>query len=183
MTITTIARSVHPTSLGSLLIEATVTGISRVTFTHKGPAGPTGESRSARELVSAAAAQIDEYLAGERRDFSTPMDRSAMSAFDREVLGTLESSTGYGESTTYGALTRELGRAPADARKIGGALARNRLLILIPCHRVVGADGSLTGYAGGLPVKRTLLDLESVDTMLPLMLGWAGPRSRSAETQ
>ncbi|WP_433205865.1 methylated-DNA--[protein]-cysteine S-methyltransferase [Nocardia sp. CA-107356] len=91
-----------------------------------------------------------------------------MSAFDREVLLTLEATTGYGWTTTYGALTRQLGRTPADARKIGGALARNRLLMLLPCHRVLGADGALTGYAGGLPAKRALLDLESADLLLPL---------------
>ncbi|MFI7667019.1 methylated-DNA--[protein]-cysteine S-methyltransferase [Nocardia sp. NPDC049526] len=168
MSDTAIARLVHVSTLGNLLIEANQTGVTLVAFTDGLPTGPIGENTMAREHLVAAAGQIDEYLTGERRWFTVPMDLTDMSAFDREVLQTLEATTGYGRTTTYGALTRQLGRTPADARKIGGALARNRLLILLPCHRVLGADGSLTGYAGGLPAKRALLDLESADLLLPL---------------
>ncbi|WP_433723450.1 methylated-DNA--[protein]-cysteine S-methyltransferase [Nocardia sp. CA-129566] len=162
------ARLVHGWPLGNLLIEANPTGVSRVAFTDMPPAEPTGENSTAREHLEAAAEQIDEYLTGERRQFSVAMDWQPMSQFDREVLLTLGATTGYGRTTTYGALTRQLGRTAADARKVGGALARNHLLILLPCHRVLGADGALTGYAGGLPAKRALLDLESADLLLPL---------------
>ncbi|MFE9324862.1 methylated-DNA--[protein]-cysteine S-methyltransferase [Nocardia sp. NPDC052278] len=168
MSDTAIARLVHGSTLGNLLIEANQAGVTLVAFTDELPTESTGENSTAREHLETAADQIDEYLTGERRQFTVPMDLTDMSAFDREVLRTLEATTGYGRATTYGALTRQLGRAPADARKIGGALARNRLLILLPCHRVLGADGSLTGYAGGLPAKRALLDLESADLLLPL---------------
>ena len=77
-----------------------------------------------------------------------------MSAFDAGVLQALCATAGYGETTSYGDLAHGIGRGPADARKVGGALARNRVLIIVPCHRVVAADGALTGYAGGLATKR-----------------------------
>jgi methylated-DNA-[protein]-cysteine S-methyltransferase len=168
MSDTAIARLVHTTALGKLLIEANPIGITRVAFTDSRPAGPTGENGAARAYLATAAAQIDEYLVGERHEFSVATDWSAMSTFDGEVLQALVETTGYGRTTTYGDLARRLDREPADARKVGGALARNRLLILVPCHRVLGADGALTGYAGGLPAKRALRDLESADLLLPL---------------
>lgn len=168
MSDTSTARLVYGSTLGKLLIEANSTGVTRVAFTDAQTAGPVGENPTAHAHLDTAAIQIDEYLTGERRHFTVPTDRSGMSTFDREVLQALEATTGYGRTTTYGALTRHLGRTPADARKIGGALARNRLLILVPCHRVLGSGGSLIGYAGGLPAKRALLDLESADLLLPL---------------
>ncbi|MEV4237531.1 MULTISPECIES: methylated-DNA--[protein]-cysteine S-methyltransferase [unclassified Nocardia] len=168
MSDTATARLVHGSTLGNLLIEANQTGVTMVAFTDAPPTGSSGKNVTAREHLEIAADQIDEYCTGERQQFTVPMDLTDMSAFDREVLRTLEATTGYGRTTTYGALTRQLGRTVADARKVGGALSHNRLLILLPCHRVIGADGSLTGYAGGLPAKRALLDLESADLLLPL---------------
>lgn len=162
------ARTVHASTLGNLRIEASPKGITMVVFTDDAPSPPIAENSCALEYLVTAITQIDGYLAGARHEFTVPTDRSAMSAFDRRVLETLETTTPHGHTITYGALTRALGRGPADARKIGGALSRNRLLILIPCHRVVGADGSLTGYAGGLAAKRALLDLESAELLLPL---------------
>jgi methylated-DNA-[protein]-cysteine S-methyltransferase len=165
MTTMTIARTVHPTPLGDLAIEASDYGLTRVAFTRDtaAPATDTG-----RAHVDEAGRQIDEYLAGVRRDFTVPVDWSGVSVFDANVLRVLCDTTGYGETTSYGAITHGVGRPPADARKIGGALARNRVLIIVPCHRVVAADGSLTGYAGGLAAKRALLDLESPDLHLNL---------------
>lgn len=167
---TSTARTVHASSLGNLRIEAGALGVTRVVFTEGAPTPPTAENSCALEYLVTAIAQIDGYLGGTRQEFTVPMDRSALSGFDRQVLETLEATTGYGHTTTYGALTRALGRGREDARKVGGALARNPLLILLPCHRVVGADGALTGYAGGLPAKRALLDLESADLLLPLAI-------------
>lgn len=80
----------------------------------------------------------------------------------------------YGRTTTYLALAHLAGLGPADARKIGAVLARNPALIIVPCHRVIAVDGSLTGDAGGLVVKRRLLDLESREQTPQLDLGWAG---------
>ena len=73
---------------------------------------------------------------------------------------------GWGATITYGDLARKVGLPVTDSRRVGGAMARNPVAIVVPCHRVVGADGSLTGYAGGLEAKRALLDLEAADAML-----------------
>lgn len=167
---TSAARTVHASTLGNLRIEASPMGITRVVFTEDAPTAPTAENSCALDYLVTAIVEIDGYLAGTRQEFTVPMDRSAMSAFDRQVLETLDATTGYGDTTTYGALTRALGRGREDARKVGGALSRNPLLILIPCHRVLGAGGALTGYAGGLPAKRSLLDLESAELLLPLAI-------------
>jgi methylated-DNA-[protein]-cysteine S-methyltransferase len=168
MTTMTIARTVHATRLGNLTIEASDIGLTRVAFTgDTAPAMDTGIG-TGRAHVFEAGRQIDEYLAGVRRDFTVPIDWSGVSDFDATVLQNLHTTTGYGDTTSYGMIAQRMGRPSGDARKIGGALARNRVLIIVPCHRVLAADGSLTGYAGGLAVKRALLDLESPDTRLAL---------------
>ncbi|MDT5189022.1 MAG: methylated-DNA-[protein]-cysteine S-methyltransferase [Mycobacterium sp.] len=167
MTTIPIARTVHATRLGNLTIEASDFGLTRVAFTgDTAPATDTGIGVG-RAHVFEAGRQIDEYLGGVRRDFTVPIDWSGVSDFDATVLQILP-ATGYGETTSYGAIAQRMDRPSGDARKIGGALARNRVLIIVPCHRVLAADGSLTGYAGGLAVKRTLLDLESPATRLAL---------------
>jgi methylated-DNA-[protein]-cysteine S-methyltransferase len=167
MTAMTIARAVHSTRLGNLIIEASDAGLTRVAFTGE-TATPSGEiTGSAGAHVNDARRQIGEYLAGNRHEFTVPVDWSDVSAFDANVLRVLQ-TTLYGDTTTYGEIAHRVGRTPADARKVGGALARNRVLIIVPCHRVLAADGALTGYAGGLAAKRALLDLESSDTRLAL---------------
>jgi methylated-DNA-[protein]-cysteine S-methyltransferase len=102
--------------------------------------------------------QLGEYFAGERTAFELPTS-TAGDAFQERVWE-LIARIPYGETTTYGELARELGD-PAIARAVGGAVGRNPLSIVVPCHRVVGKDGKLTGYAGGLERKRLLLDLEA----------------------
>jgi methylated-DNA-[protein]-cysteine S-methyltransferase len=101
--------------------------------------------------------QLDEYLAGERREFDVPVD-AAGSPFQEQVWQ-LISRIPYGTTVSYGELARELGRV--TAQEVGAAVGRNPVSIIIPCHRVVGANGALTGYAGGLRRKRMLLDLEA----------------------
>jgi methylated-DNA-[protein]-cysteine S-methyltransferase len=107
--------------------------------------------------------QLGEYLAGERTAFSLPT-AAAGDAFERQVWEIIR-RTQYGQTTTYGAIAQELGN-PTLARRVGNAVAHNPLSIVVPCHRVVGSDGSLTGYAGGLERKRFLLELEGA--LLPL---------------
>jgi methylated-DNA-[protein]-cysteine S-methyltransferase len=80
---------------------------------------------------------------------------------DRRVLGTLQRDVAYGRTTSYGDLARAAGLPVSAARAVGRALGANPVLVIVPCHRVVGSSGALTGYAAGLPVKRALLDLES----------------------
>ena len=101
--------------------------------------------------------QLREYFDGGRRAFDLPLD-PAGTDFQRRVwqqLGRIP----YGETLSYGALARRL-RRPGAARAVGAANGRNPLAVVVPCHRVIGADGALTGYGGGLPVKQALLALE-----------------------
>ena len=102
--------------------------------------------------------QLGEYFAGERTSFELDLDTHG-DAFDRQVWA-LVAAIPYGQTRSYGQLARELGD-PALAQMVGVSNARNRLCIVVPCHRVVGADGKLTGYAGGLARKRALLELEA----------------------
>jgi methylated-DNA-[protein]-cysteine S-methyltransferase len=101
--------------------------------------------------------QLGEYFAGERTEFELATT-IAGDEFQRRVWELID-RTPYGQTTTYGEMARELGD-PALAREVGAAVGRNPLSIVVPCHRVVGKDGKLTGYAGGLERKRFLLELE-----------------------
>jgi methylated-DNA-[protein]-cysteine S-methyltransferase len=101
--------------------------------------------------------QLGEYLAGDRRGFDVPV-RAGGDALQERVWE-LVSQIPYGETVSYGELARHLGDG-TTAQEVGAAVGRNPVCLLIPCHRVVGAGGKLTGYAGGLPRKRFLLDLE-----------------------
>lgn len=103
--------------------------------------------------------ELDDYLAGRRRDFDLPVDPVLATAFQRGVLARLP-DVGYGTTTSYGAFAAGMGR-PTASRAVGTALGANPLCVVLPCHRVVGASGALTGYAGGLQAKRFLLDLEA----------------------
>jgi methylated-DNA-[protein]-cysteine S-methyltransferase len=106
----------------------------------------------------AATEQLGQFLEGERTSFDLPATTSG-DAFQERVWN-LIAEIPYGETTSYGELARELGDVTL-ARAVGGAVGRNPLSIVVPCHRVVGKDGRLTGYAGGLERKRFLLELEA----------------------
>lgn len=110
-------------------------------------------------IFELAAGQLDEYFAGERTAFELPFATNG-SPLQEQVWSALL-RVPYASSTTYGRIAAELGLGPGAARAVGAANARNPLSIIIPCHRVLGASGALTGYAGGLAAKRYLLDLES----------------------
>lgn len=103
-------------------------------------------------------AQLEEYFAGARQEFDVPLALHG-TEFEQRVWRHLRSIP-YGETRSYGELARRLGD-PALARAVGVANARNPVAVIVPCHRVVGADGSLTGFGGGLERKRALLDLEA----------------------
>jgi methylated-DNA-[protein]-cysteine S-methyltransferase len=115
------------------------------------------------ERLAAAVEQLTAYFAGELRVFDLPLALGG-TPFQERVWAALREIP-YGQTASYGELAREIGR-PAASRAVGAANSRNPVAIVVPCHRVVGADGSLTGYAGGLDRKRALLDLEAADTML-----------------
>ena len=114
-------------------------------------------------LLQQAALQLQQYLRGERGGFDLPLDRSGGSPFQQAVWRALL-AIGRGRTCSYGALSAQLGR-PRAVRAVGAAVGRNPLSVVVPCHRVLGADGSLTGYAGGLDRKTALLTLENA---LPL---------------
>lgn len=122
----------------------------------RGPArGAHGERRP--EAFATVAEQLEAYFAGRLTAFDLPL-APAGTPFQRDVWRALR-AVPYGETTTYGELARRAGR-PGAARAVGTANARNPISIVTPCHRVVGASGALTGYAGGLERKRALLALE-----------------------
>ena len=162
-------RGMHKTistSIGNLTLFVDDDGaITRVDF-GDGAAAPaaarTGEADPAADrgagALDAAAAQLSEYLAGERTAFDLPV-RATGNAFERLVWAEL-ARIPYGETASYGEVAERIGH-PGKARAVGRANARNPIAIVCPCHRVIGSDGSLTGYAGGLESKRVLLTLES----------------------
>jgi len=119
-----------------------------------------GAAREARVLTEAQR-QITEYLAGRRRDFALKLDLSRMTPFQRRALEATRRIP-YGKTASYGEIAGRIG-SPRAARAVGGAQNRNPLPLCIPCHRVIGADGSLVGFGGGLKLKSFLLELERGD--------------------
>lgn len=151
-----------PTALGELMLTAdgeALTGLYFPGHWHPPAAALLGTRVEATgdPLFSRALDQLREYLDGQRHEFTLPL-RTQGDAFSEKVWALL-GEIPYGETTTYGALAEQLG-SRGLAQRVGQCVGRNPLSILIPCHRVVGADGSLTGYAGGLERKRALLELE-----------------------
>ena len=151
--------------IGPLFVAASTRGLASISFDSDPEdqlerlarvAGPA-ILRSPRS-VDAARRELDEYFAGRRRVFDLSLDLRALPPFTVSVLHQL-ARVPYGETTTYGALAAAVGR-PRAARAVGTVMNRNRIPIVLPCHRVVGASGDLVGYAGGLDRKITLLELE-----------------------
>ncbi|NYI04082.1 methylated-DNA--[protein]-cysteine S-methyltransferase [Allostreptomyces psammosilenae] len=177
-----LATARHTTPLGDFLLGATEHGLlscdlvgATGSAADRTPAAtgavPSPESRAhAGGWLELAARELDGYFAGSLRAFTVPVDLRLAAPFDRAVLAEL-AAVPYGETTTYGLLARKLALPPGAARAVGRVMALNPVMIIVPCHRVVGSDGRLTGYAGGLAAKRRLLDLESADRELRLDLG------------
>lgn len=158
----------YASPLGDILLAADETGLTGLWF--------AGQKYFARTLPAAHTAQetpplaqarhwLDVYFSGRQPDFTPPL-HPADSPF-RQAVWALLLQIPYGQTTTYGALARQLatqtGAARVSAQAVGGAVGHNAVSIIIPCHRVVGASGSLTGYAGGLDRKIKLLELEKAD--------------------
>jgi methylated-DNA-[protein]-cysteine S-methyltransferase len=148
--------------LGPLLAAGSEHGLSHLLMDAGRPPAP-GATRDDVAFADLRE-QLDAYFAGELRDFTTRL-APVGGAFEQRVWSALLTIP-YGETLSYGALAHRIG-APRAARAVGLANGRNPIAILIPCHRVIGAGGALTGYAGGLARKRTLLDLEAGITPLP----------------
>ena len=147
-----------PSPVGKLLL-AGIDTLSLIGFSRgANPTTPqTDWKRAETSLLRQAARQLDEYFAGERRTFDLGLKPSG-TPFQLEVLDAL-ATIPYGETRSYGEVAAQIGRHKA-VRAVGAANGRNPLPIVLPCHRVIGADGSLTGFGGGLETKRYLLDLE-----------------------
>lgn len=162
-----VAWALVDTPIGKLLVAVTPRGVCEIAFdpdveaTLERLAGTFGARvLGAAEPVEPLRRELDEYFQGKRRAFDVAVDLTGATSFHREVLSCL-ATVRYGTTTTYGQLAERVSR-PRAARAIGGAMNRNPVPIVLPCHRVVGASGALTGYAGGLEVKSRLLALEGV---------------------
>lgn len=153
---------------GPLTLFATPAGLCRVGFPGEGRAsleawvarwvGPESLEENPA-VLSEAVAQLREYFSRIRREFDLPLDLRG-TPFQRRVWEELQ-RVPYGQTIAYGELARQVGR-PGAARAVGQAVGANPIPIIIPCHRVVGTDGSLVGYGGGLEIKEALLRLEGV---------------------
>jgi methylated-DNA-[protein]-cysteine S-methyltransferase len=119
-------------------------------------------------VLRQAARELREYFAGERREFSVPLDFRG-TEFQNKVWRALRSIP-FGETRSYGELAAVIG-APKASRAVGAANGRNPIPIILPCHRVIGSSGSLTGFGGGLPMKKQLLEHEQTRDQLALELG------------
>ena len=152
-------RAFVDTPLGMLVIEASERGLTYVALARSGDHGPDSEPVPG-SILAEAVRQLEEYFAGGRRDFDLPFDLR-MGKFERSVMEAL-AHVSYGTTVSYGELAAMAGH-PGAARAVGNVMRSNQLMIVLPCHRVIGADGSLRGYGGrgaGLDRKRWLLELE-----------------------
>jgi methylated-DNA-[protein]-cysteine S-methyltransferase len=155
------------TEVGPLLVATTDRGLLRISFDAEPEAHMEELARlagtrvlRAPRSIERARRELDEYFAGRRRRFDLSLDLRGQQPFTVRVLGEL-AAVSYGETATYGELAARAGN-PKAARAVGMVMNRNPLPIVLPCHRIVGTSGSLTGYAGGLWIKERLLRLEGV---------------------
>jgi len=152
--------------VGELFVACTPRGLCRLSYTVEGQDEVVSRIFGARVLRSPldeVRRELDEYFEGIRRDFELPIDLR-VAPFHEAVLHEL-ARVPYGQVDTYGHLAALVGR-PKAARAVGTVMNRNPIPIVLPCHRIVGANGSLTGYGGGLDVKRRLLELEGATLTL-----------------
>jgi methylated-DNA-[protein]-cysteine S-methyltransferase len=175
---TDLAWATLSSPVGPLAVACSPAGLARVSFR----ATRRPESRSGRpapdpdrdRLLATARDQLAEYFAGQRQVFDLPVDWSGTSAAQRQVLGVLLRSVGFGETVTYGQLAQRAVAGPdgisLPARAIGGIMGSNPIPVIVPCHRVVAGNG-LGGYSGGtgIEAKRWLLIFEGA---LPATLDW-----------
>ena len=155
-----LISSSYKSPVGRLLLVASDEGLRAVLWPNDDPRRVPGASearRGSHPILEITARQLDEYFSGQRHDFDIPLD-PAGTDFQKSVWQVLRSIP-YGETMTYGEQAQVLGD-PNKARAVGAANGRNPLSIVVPCHRVIGANGTLTGFAGGMKAKKFLLVLE-----------------------
>lgn len=159
MTIPPVFTAVLDTPIGPLQLAASDAGLHAIDFPQARPPlrGRAHWQAGNHALLRETAAQLRAYFARRLRRFDLPLAADG-TAFQREVWQAL-ARIPYGTTTSYVGLARELGR-PTASRAVGAANGRNPIPIVVPCHRVIGASGALTGFAGGVPTKQFLLELE-----------------------
>ena len=157
--------SIYPSRLGDILLAADEIGLTGLWFfgqSYFADTLPTEQIAQETPILAQAREWLDEYFSGKEPDF-TPTLHPIGSPF-RQAVWKLLLQIPYGQTTTYGEIARQLeklqNRPHMSAQAVGGAVGHNGISIIIPCHRVVGTKGSLTGYAGGLDKKMALLELE-----------------------
>lgn len=159
----------YPSVLGEILLSADEHGLNGLWF--EGERGAPAFCGSGTESAPICIAKqwLDIYFSGREPDFSVPLSCSG-TAFQLAVWEILRTIP-YGQTTTYGEIAKQIaarqGRPKMSAQAVGGAARRNPVSIIVPCHRVIGADGNLTGYAAGIAKKRTLLELEQLGICKP----------------
>ena len=158
-----VAYDLSDSPVGELLVAVTERGLCRIAYRPDEALDELAGDFGARVLrvprrIEPIRRELHEYFEGNRHTFDLELDLTPVAEFNRLALDEL-ALVPYGQVTTYGALAAKIGR-PKAARAVGGAMNRNPIPIVLPCHRVVGSTGSLVGYAGGLHVKRALLTLE-----------------------
>ena len=152
----------YDSPLGCLTLVADGGALTGVRFPGRGGAPRTGAGPAESGILAEAALQLDEYFAGRLRTFDLPL-RLDGPDLELRVWATLREIP-FGETVAYGEVAKRIqqpGEVAPDPRDVGAAVGRTPTPIVVPCHRVVGADGSLIGYGGGLDRKRALLDLEA----------------------
>ncbi len=165
----TLAHSFAPTPVGALQLVASDDALVALYFPRHQRQPPVERLGRAVEtsqhpILQTTARQLAEYFRAERTVFDVPLAPRG-NDFQHQVWAVLR-TIGYGQTTTYGAIAERLGQ-PGAAQAVGTANARNPISIIVPCHRVIGSDGTLTGYAGGLERKQFLLELEgAIDARL-----------------
>ncbi len=148
-------HTVLPTPIGGLGVGVASGKVIEVSF--GAPLEPAATGLD--PMLSAALAELAEYFAGERTEFTVPTAFNRGSEFEQAVWAQI-ASIPYGQTRTYGSIAHAVGE-PLGAQAVGTACNRNPLPVIVPCHRVVGANGKLVGFGGGLPRKRFLLQLEA----------------------
>lgn len=154
----------YASPLGGLLLAADEQGLIGLWFDgarHFAANLPEAREEKRTPVLDETARWLDDYFSGGQPDFTPPLHLIG-SAFRLRVWARLLEIP-YGQTTTYGALAKRLGGVRMSAQAVGGAVGHNPISIIVPCHRVVGANGSLTGYAGGLDRKIRLLEIEQTD--------------------
>ncbi len=159
-----IVKTTFESKLGPMTVAATDMGLAGVWFNDQRhlPDFSAWPVQDKHPILQAAVQQLEQYLAGKRCDFDLPLDLRGGTQFQQSVWQALLKIPA-GATSTYGVVGSKVGK-PTAVRAVGAAVGRNPIGIIVPCHRVMGADGSLTGYAGGLHRKQALLQLETSPT-------------------